>query len=155
LSAALNPHFEALPEHLKAAPEEMGHTVLVFDHRAFLLPGRVRARFRSLDRLERRRLNGRLLGLVRRERPDLVIVNQGMVLEGETIGAIRARGTRCVNWFSDFPAEFDKGLAVAPSYDAFFLGSSYAARRHLQLGHHNAAWLPFGCQAAWSSPDAA
>ena len=153
LSAASNPRFEALPEYLKAALERLGHDVLLFDHRRFLLPGRVRARLPRLDLLDRRRLNARLLRTVRRERPDRVIVNQGMVLEGRTIEQIRARGTRCVNWFSDFPAELEKGLAVAPSYDAFYLGSSYAVLRHREAGHRHAAWLPFACDPRAHRPE--
>jgi spore maturation protein CgeB len=153
LSAALNPRFEALPEYLMSALAGMGHTVHLFDHRAFLLPGRVRAHLPALGRLDRGRLNARLLQTVRREHPDLLIVNQGMVLEGSTIEAARARGTRCVNWFSDFPAEFEKGLAIAPSYDAFFLGSSFAVRRHREAGHRHAAWLPFGCDPGSHHPE--
>jgi len=153
LSGALNPLFEALPEYLASALRGLGHTVILFDHRAFLLPGRLRARIPLLDRLDRNRLNARLLGLVRRQRPELVIVNQGMVLEGRTIEAIRSEGTRCVNWFSDFPAEFHEGLAVSPCYDAFFLGSSYAARRHREAGHRNAVWLPFGCDPRSHRPE--
>jgi spore maturation protein CgeB len=153
LSGALNPRFEALPEYLAAALRGLGHQVVLFDHRSFMLPGRLRARVPLLDRLERNRLNARLLGLVRRQRPGLVIVNQGMVLEGRTIETIRAEGTRCVNWFSDFPAEFQKGLAVAPCYDAFFLGSSYAAGRHRDAGHRNASWLPFGCDPHSHRPE--
>ncbi len=153
LSGALNPRFEALPEYLAAALRGLGHGVVLFDHRAFLIPGRLRTRIPLLDRLDRDRLNARLLGIVRRQRPDLVIVNQGMVLEGRTIETIRAEGTRCVNWFSDFPAEFRKGLAVGSCYDAFFLGSSYAARRHREAGHANAAWLPFGCDSRSHRPE--
>jgi spore maturation protein CgeB len=153
LSGALNPRFEALPEYLAAALRGLGHGVVLFDHRASMLPGRLRARIPLLDRLDRDRLNARLLGLVRRHRPELAIVNQGMVLEGRTIEAIRAEGTRCVNWFSDFPAEFEKGFAVSSCYDAFFLGSSYAARRHREAGHRNVAWLPFGCDPRSHRPE--
>jgi spore maturation protein CgeB len=153
LSGALNPRFEALPEYLASALRGLEHGVILFDHRAFMLPGGLRARIPLLDRLDRDRLNARLLGLVRRQHPELLIVNQGMVLEGRTIEAIRSEGTRCVNWFSDFPAEFQKGLAVSSCYDAFFLGSSYAARRHREAGHRNAAWLPFGCDPRSHRPE--
>jgi spore maturation protein CgeB len=153
LSGAFNPCFEALPEYLASTLRGLGHAVVLFDHRAFLLPGRLRSRIPLLDRLDRGRLNARLLRIVRGERPDLVIVNQGIVLEGRTIETIRATGTRCINWFSDFPAEFQKGLAVAACYDAFFLGSSYAAIRHREAGHQNAAWLPFGCDPRSHRPD--
>ena len=145
VSCALNPHFEALPEYLALALRRLAHDVSLFDHRAFLIPGRVRARLRLLDRFDRERLNARLARLIRRERPDLLIVNQGVVLEHRTIERARASGVRCVNWFSDFPAEFEEGLRLAPAYDAMFLGSSFAAGRHREAGHRHAAWLPFGC----------
>ena len=153
LSGALNPRFEALPEYLSSALRRLGHEVVLFDHRAFLIPGRLRARLPMLDRFDRDRLNARLLHTVRRGSAGLLIVNQGMVLSGRTIEQARAAGVRCVNWFSDFPAEFEKGLAVAPSYDAFFLGSSFAARRHREEGHRHAAWLPFGCDPRTHHPD--
>jgi spore maturation protein CgeB len=145
LSGAFNPDFEALPEHLAAALRALGHEVRLFDHRAFLLPGRVRSRAAWLDRIDRRSLNARFVGMVRRIRPDLVLVNQGMVLTRGSIERARDLGARCVNWFSDYPAEFEAGLAVASAYDAFFLSSSFAARRHAAAGHGRAAWLPFGC----------
>jgi spore maturation protein CgeB len=145
VSGAFNPAFEALPEYLLAALRRLGHEVTGFDHRAFLLPGRLRARSGGLDRLDRAALNRRFVCAARRFRPDLVLVNQGMVLTGTTIGAVRAQGARCVNWFSDYPAEFETGLERAPAYDAFFLGASYAARRHVEAGHARSMWLPFAC----------
>ena len=153
LSGAFNPHFEALPEYLASALRRLGHQMIVFDHRAFLIPGRLRAGLAFLDRFDRERLNARLVRLIRRERPDLLIVNQGMVLVRRTVEQARACGVRCVNWFSDFPAEFEEGLAIASAYDAFFLGSSFAARRHREAGHRHAAWLPFGCDPHAHHPD--
>jgi len=153
LSGALNPRFEALPEYLASALSRLGHQVTLFDHRDFLLPGRLRARIAALDRYERARLNARLLKTVRRLRPDLLIVNQGTVLTGPTIGEARALGVRCVNWFSDFPAEFDKGIEAAPVYDSFFLGSSFAALRHRAAGLHQSFWLPFGCDPETHRPE--
>jgi len=145
LSGAFNPRFEALPEYLAAAFRRLGHEVVLFDHRAFLLPARLRALSTRIQDLDSARLNAAFLRLSRRARPDLVVVNQGMTLEASTIERVRALGARCVNWFSDYPAQFDAGLEAAPAYDAFHLGSSYAVRRHQALGHPHASWLPFGC----------
>ncbi len=155
LSGAFNPCFEALPEYLEAALARLGHQVTLFDHRRYLLPGRLRAWVSRLDRFDRSRLNARLLALVRRRRPELLIVNQGTVLTRRTIEAARALGTRCVNWFSDFPAEFEKGLEIAPAYDAFFIASSFAVGRHREAGLHRSAWLPFGCDPDMHCLDAA
>ena len=153
LSGAFNPRFEALPEYLASAFVRLGHQVILFNHRAFLIPGRLRASLRFLDRFDHERLNALLVRLIRRERPDLLIVNQGMTLVRRTVEQARAFGVRCVNWFSDFPAEFEAGLAIAPAYDAFFLGSSFAARRHREAGHRHVAWLPFGCDPQAHHPD--
>ncbi len=152
LSGAFNPHFEALPDYLASAFRRLGHEVSLFDHRARLIPGRLRARLPALERFERAALNARFLHRVRRLRPHLVVVNQGMVLGSGTIGRARALGARCVNWFSDYPAEFEAGMEAAPAYDAFYLGASYAARLHLEAGHHRAGWLPFACDPGVHHP---
>jgi spore maturation protein CgeB len=153
LSCAPNPRFEALPEYLAAALERLGHDVRLFDHRAFLFPGRLRSALPMLDRLDRRRLNNALLRLIRSVRPETLIVNQGMVLTQHTIEEARALGTRCVNWFSDYPAEFEAGLSRAPAYEAFFLASSFAVLRHREAGHRHAHWLPFACDPERHHPD--
>ena len=152
ISGAFNPGFRALPDYLEAAFARLGHEVGRFDHRRFLLPGRLRARVPLLDRLDRRELNARFLRRVARFGPDLVVVNQGMVLAARTLETVRARGVRCVNWFSDYPAEFGAGMEAAAAYDAFFLGSSHAARLHRAAGHRHAAWLPFGCDPGEHHP---
>jgi len=153
LSGAFNPRFEALPEYLATALRRLGHEVTLFDHRGLLLPGRLRSRVAALERLDRSRLNTRLLKTVRRLRPDLLIVNQGTILTRHTIEQARALGVRCVNWFSDFPAEFETGLEVAPAYDAFFLGSSFAVARHRVAGLRHSFWLPFGCDPETHRPE--
>jgi len=116
-----------------------------FDHRRFLVPGRLRRRSGLLDRFDRARLNRAFVAAARHHGASLVIVNQGMNLEPGTILRLRDTGVRVVNWFSDFPAEFDLGLRAAPAYDAFHLGSSWAVERHQAAGHRHAAWLPFAC----------
>jgi len=152
LSGAFNPAFEALPEYLAAALRGLGHEVTLFDHRSFLLPGRIRERSSRLERWDRARLNRAFLALARRRRPEQVIVNQGMTIAPATLRELRSGGVRCVNWFSDFPAQFEEGLAAAPAYDAFHLGSSWAAERHRERGHTGAAWLPFACDPAVHTP---
>lgn len=152
LSGALNPAFEAIPESLGAALRGMGHEVTLFDHRGFLLPGRLRARVPLLMRLDRAALNRRFLRAARRLRPALILVNQGMVLESATVRAARDLGARCVNWFSDYPMEFEAGLEKAPAYDAFYHASSYAARRLRDAGRTHAGWLPFGCDPSATPP---
>ena len=145
LSGAFNPAFEAIPEALGAALRRLGHEVGLFDHRRFLLPGRIRSRLPPLERLDRAALNARFRRAARRLRPDVVLVNQGMVLERASLEAVRDLGARRVNWFSDYPAEFALGLERTADYDAFYLASSWATLRHREQGRGAPAWLPFGC----------
>jgi spore maturation protein CgeB len=152
LSRAFNPAFEALPEYLASALLGLGHDVALFDHRRFLVPGRLRRRVALLERLDRARLNRAFLAAARRHGATLVIVNQGMTLEPATLLRLRDAGVRVVNWFSDFPAEFDLGMRAAPAYDAFHLGSSWAVERHQAAGHRHAAWLPFACDPEMHHP---
>lgn len=153
LSCVRNPEFEALPDYLASALGDLGHRVTLFDHRRMMLPGRVRRALPRLDLLERRRLNRAFVRAVRRARAELVLVIQGMLLLPATIREVRASGARCINWFCDYPAEFEEGLAAAPAYDTFFLGSSLAVARHRAAGHLHAAWLPFACDPAVHRPD--
>jgi spore maturation protein CgeB len=155
LSGAFHPSFEALPEYLASALGRLGHQVFRFDHRRRVIPGRLRRVVAGLERADRALKNRHFLRTVRRLRPDLALVNQGMILEASTIVEARNLGARCVNWFSDYPAEFEAGLAAAPAYDAFYVASSYAAGRHLAAAHRNAAWLPFACDPAIHRPAAA
>jgi len=145
LSGAFNPAFEALPESLARALTRLGHQVTLFDHRGFVLPGRLRVRWTGLDRWDRRRLNAAFAARARAVDARLILVNQGMTIEPATIAALRAEGRRAVNWCSDHPAEFERGLEVAASFDAFHVASSWAANRHRERGHLHASWMPFGC----------
>ncbi len=145
---SFNPVFEALPEYLLRALRGAGHEVSSFDHRLRVLPGRVRRRVPSLDRIDAAFTNRRLLRQARGFRPDLLLVNQGAVLTSETIEAIRRdTGAVTVNWWSDYPAEFDEGLALARSgaYDLFYVSGTDAQERHRLGGAHGTRWLPFGC----------
>jgi spore maturation protein CgeB len=148
LSGAFNPAFEAIPEALARALRGLGHQVALFDHRRFLLPGRLRAHNRALARADRALLNARFRRAAKRWRADLVLVNQGMTLDADTLRAVADAGARRVNWFSDYPAEFEEGLRRAPAYDAFYLASSFAVLRHRERGLARSAWLPFGCDPA-------
>ena len=152
-SSVSNPHFEALPDYLAVALRRLGHEIVRFDHRRRLLPGRLRRRMPILERFDRDQMNRRFLRTVRDIRPDLVLVNQGPALRWETIEASRRLGARCVNWYSDYPREFDEGLAVAPSYDLFLHGASHAARRHHEARQMHVAWLPFACDPEIHRPE--
>ena len=152
-SSVSNPRYEALPDYLACALRRLGHDVVRFDHRRMIVPGRLRRRLPILERLDCDRMNRRFLRAVRDLRPDLVLVNQGSALRGETIEAAQRLGARCVNWFSDYPHEFNEGLAVAPAYDLFLHGASHAVRRHHDARQTGVGWLPFACAPEIHRPE--
>ncbi len=154
-SGSFNPGFEALPEYLSKALRESGHEVSCFDHRERMLPGRVRQRVPSLDRIDSALASRRLLGQARSFRPDLVLVNQGAAIGRRTVEAVRSEtGAITANWWSDYPGEFDEGLALARSgaYDLFYVSGTDARNRHHSGGAPQTQWLPFGCDAGVHRP---
>jgi spore maturation protein CgeB len=155
LSGAWNPAFEAVPEYLVDALRVAGHRVSCFDHRRFHIPGRIRSRVPLLDRFDTRVLNRRLIRLARSFRPDLLLVIQGAQIAAETVRAIRREtGAVAVNWWMDYPAEFEEGLALARSgaYHRFFVSGTDARRRHRRAGAPGTDWLPFGCDPSCHRP---
>jgi len=155
ISGAWNPAFEALPEYLVTALREAGHRVTCFDHRDYHIPGRIRDRIALLDRIDRTLLNRRLLRMANDIRPDLLLVNQGSSLQAQTIASVRREtGAMTVNWWSDYPAEFEAGLALARSgaYDLFLVSGTDAERRHHLAGACQTSMLPFGCDPTTHRP---
>jgi hypothetical protein len=74
----------SLTEYVERAIVQLGHNLVRFNYRSFMLPGRLRERFRPLDDWDTRRLNRELLGLVARTRPGLLLVTGGSTILPET-----------------------------------------------------------------------
>ena len=153
LSTYYNQRFPAMNEHVEATLRKMGHVVDVFEHYKFRLPGRIRQRMPRLQNMDRRRLNRALLWKVDAVQPDLVLVLGGMTIEPETIARIRRKSILTANWFSDYPSHFAYTMAIAPSYDYFFVSDSLSRDRHRAAGHRNVHWLPFGCLPEWAEAE--
>ena len=148
-----NPRFMALTEYTERALRALGHELSVFDHRRFLLPGRVRQRLGWAHRLDLARLNRRFVRQAERFQPELVIVNQGANLLPETIDAVRDRtGARMANWFQDYPMQFEDSVRLAPHYDDFFWGDTYPLEKHRALGFEHEHWLAFACDPGIHRP---
>jgi spore maturation protein CgeB len=141
-----NPHFTSLTEYVERAIVQLGHDLETFDYRAFILPGRLRERFRPLDDWDTRRLNRELLDRVARMQPGLVLVNGGSTILPDTVAAMKGVSkTLTVNWIADFPLLFDKYLKAGPHYQYFFASGTDALKKYRQAGHVNGYWLPFAC----------
>ena len=141
-----NPTFVALTEYTERALEALGHELSVFDHRRFILPGRVHGWFGLARRVDMALLQRRFLRQAVAFQPDLVLVNQGANLYPETIDKVRDKTGACMtNWFQDYPMQYEDSVRIAPHYDHFFWGDTYPLEKHRALGYTNEHWLPFAC----------
>jgi len=139
-----NPHFSTITEYCEEALSFLGHTVVPFEDRAFVVPGRLRAAVPALARWDLRRLNAMLVSVALKERPDVCIVTGGHRVLPETLDALRAKGIRCALYTIDAPIDFDPVRAASTHYDAVFCGGSEAQVLLKDL-RPDARWLPFAC----------
>lgn len=141
-----NPLFVALTEYTERALRALGHELSIFDHRQFVLPGRVHDWSPLAYRLDLAWLNRRFIQQALRFKPDVVMVNQGANLHSRTIDTVRRKlGVPVVNWFQDYPMQYDISVQIAPHYDLFFWGDTYPLEKHRKLGYTHEQWLPFAC----------
>ncbi len=84
-----NPLYLTYVEYFESAIRHLGHDLIAFDDRQFLLPGRLRQRIKALQNLDLQHMNGKLLSLIRDRRPDLVIITQGHFFLKETVRKIK------------------------------------------------------------------
>lgn len=141
-----NPTFLALTEYSERALQALGHELSIFDHRAFVLPGRVHEWSKWAQRADLAWLQRRFVRQARLFGPELILVNQGANLHEKTIDEVRDKTGAClVNWFQDYPMQYDDSVRLAPHYDHFFWGDTYPLEKHRQLGYEHEHWLPFAC----------
>lgn len=146
LCTSSNPRFIELGGYVERALNALGHQCQKFDFRRFILPGVIRSRSRFLNKWDLNRLNQNLIKMTDEYRPDILFVIQGQALFPDTISTIKRRfGLITINWFQDFPKDFEVSLKLAPVFDHFFMNDSYAVQYHLNFGNKNVKWLPFAC----------
>lgn len=145
LSGCHNPRYATITEYLEEAVEELGHRLVSFDNRRFLLPGRIRRTIPALERAELRRLNGDLLRLAADSPPDVFVETGGHRILPDTVDRLRREGVSTVLWTIDAPSDFDPVVRAAPRYDLVVCGGTEAMPLLALGGVRDARWLPFGC----------
>jgi spore maturation protein CgeB len=141
-----NPNFESITEYSEKALMELGHEVFSFEYRQYIVPGILRDKFPFINKLDNDRINAKLINTVKRLRPDLVFVLQGANILPGTIDHIRKFcKVPCVNWFIDYPPNFDIAQKVFKHYDHFFVSTSYAMIKHRELGNTTVRTLDVAC----------
>ncbi len=114
---------------------------------------RCEERTQLLDRLLARPIRRRLGAIVRRHRPDVVLVFKGATVDPEIIAAVRAAspGPKWANWFPDSPHQLDLSLRIGAGYDHCFIFDTSMVDRHRALGR-SASYLAEGCDPAYHRP---
>jgi spore maturation protein CgeB len=152
-ATARNPHFPTITEYVERATRSLGHDLLSFDDRDFLLPGRLHEGIPALSRFNVSRINRRLVKAVRRERPDILLCAGGERILPVTVEAARMAGITTVLWTIDTVKPSDPRIGLAPHFDYVFCGGGemIEALRGFTLrnGPH---WLPFACDPELHCP---
>jgi len=140
-----NPHFFTVTEYIEAAIRKSGHELCDFEDRQHILPGRIRASLPFLDRLDRERINKKMLQLARHQKPDVAVIAGGHRILPETIQILKGWGIECVLWTIDAPIRFQPVLEGAPFYDHVFCQGTEAIELFEKAGIKGARWLPMAC----------
>ncbi|MBI4019241.1 MAG: glycosyltransferase [Candidatus Aenigmarchaeota archaeon] len=146
----------SLGDYCMRALAKLGHEIIPHDYLAsahkYGLPGHAVSKLVLGDALP----NRRLLSLAKKEKPDLVLVLKGEVLEPFTIESLKKRGIKTANWCMDSPFHpLYSSPKVARSirlYDSFFTPVKDMEKRLMALGFDNARFLPFACDPEIHKP---
>jgi len=147
-----NPHFVSITEYIERAIERLGHELIAFDDRSFLIPGRIRQRFKFLQDWDLKRLNTNLVSLASRLKPDICLVSGGHRILPQTLERISKIGTLTVLWTVDFPHDFEPIKRAASFYDYIFCGGTEAQVLLQESVIKKTYWLPFACDSGLHRP---
>ena len=140
-----NPSFWTLTEYTERAIVKLGHKLIPFDDRKFVIPGRIKQRVRSFRNWDLKRLNQRLISLALASKPEVCLVAGGNRILPDTIQKITNLGIRTVLWTIDAPLDFKPILDAAPFYDIIFCGGTEAQELLARSRVQKSYWLPFAC----------
>jgi spore maturation protein CgeB len=147
-----NPCFANTNVYREKTIEELGHQVIFFDDRDFLLPGRIRQQVDFLQNWDMKRLNKKLIGVASNEKPDLCLMVGGYRTLSETLLHLRNIGSKMVLWTTDPPRDFGHVIRTASLYDYVFCAGTEAIEILKQNGLKNPIWLPFACDPDYHRP---
>jgi spore maturation protein CgeB len=152
LSTNRNPHFITIAEYINDAFRSSGCETSFFDNSKFIIPGRIREKVRHLHRADLKRMNARLIPLIKSFKPDLFVEAGGHRILPETVEAIGEQGIKTALWTIDPPIDFEPVLKAASHYDFVFTGGSEAYDILKEEGIKNLYWLPFACDPDFHKP---
>ena len=155
-SSNINPHFETCTDYIVKAFGETGCKTIFFENRAFVLPGRLRNRFVSLQNWDLRRINKILLDKAVEFRPQIYIEVGGGNILPETIEKFKSMGITTVLWTVDpphtSPHTFKAIVKASLHYDFVFCQGTEAVQILKEYNIKNIHWLPFACDPDFHKP---
>jgi spore maturation protein CgeB len=147
-----NPHFMNSNVYREKAVEDLGHELISFDDRRFLIPGRIRQRVPFLEAWDLQRLNNSLIRLSRETKPDICMVVGGYRILPDTVDRLKMMKIKVALWTLDAPLYFDNIARAASRYDYLFCAGTEAIDIFLAQGLNNALWVPFSCDPRYHQP---
>ncbi len=139
-----NPHFLTISEYIEKAIIRLRHSLISFEDRAFIIPGRIRQGVKALQEWDLKRLNHKMTSLAVQKKPDFCLVAGGQRLLPETVERIRKMRIKTALWTVDIPSDFQPILDAARYYDFIFCGGT-EAQEILEKTGIPAHFLPFAC----------
>lgn len=150
------PHYTHTNLYREKAIKQLGHEVLFFDDRNFILPGRIRNRIRFLHNWDFRRLNNSLVHVAHSYKPDLCLVmgSRLPLPTAETVCKIKRGKCGTALWVTDLPgyAGFSLIEDSASIYDHVFCAGTEAIQVLKNIGAKRVSWLPFACDPDYHRP---
>jgi len=141
-----NPHFINSNIYREKAFQELGHDLIFFEERDYVIPGRIRSRVPALQSWEQKRINQKILKLALNEKPDFVLFVGGSITNSETLDSLKSNGIKSVLWTTDYPGKhFENIRRTAKLYNHVFCSGSEAIDilEHDDVGLIH--FLPFAC----------
>jgi spore maturation protein CgeB len=144
-----NPDFDTITEYIERALKAEGHEVFFYDDGRRRLPGRIRAFFPLLEKMDLALTNRGLMNAAIEHHAELLLECGTEGIEPATIARIRALGTVTALWTIDALRTGDLRPERARAYDYVFCGGAemLEALRGKSLVHPP-LWLPFACEPA-------
>lgn len=147
-----NPNFVNTTHYREKAIEYLGHELVTFDDRSFMIPGRIRQRIKVLHDWDLKRINRQLITRVRQSKPDVCFVIGGQRILPETVARIREMKIKIALWTTDPPTDFANVLAAAPHYDHLFCAGTEAMEIFNAKKLTINTWVPYACDPYYHKP---
>ena len=149
----LNPHFENTNIYRLRALAHLGHDLIFFNDRTFIIPGRIRERVPALHNWDLKRLNQHMLRVAAETRPDMCLTVGGYRILPTTLITLKTIGITTILWTTDAPGtEFKHIIDTAHLYDHVFCAGSEAMEILALIGKRDTTWLPYACDPEFHRP---